>query len=69
VYVYFRYLDDEKVMVVLNKNTEPHTLALERFEEVLGDAVRGVDVIRGGTYDLTSAIELAPRTALVLQVE
>ena len=69
VYVYFRYLDEEKVMVVLNKNTEPHTLVLERFGEVLGDAVRGVDVIRGGTYDLASAIELVPRTALVLQVE
>ena len=69
VYVYFRYLDDEKVMVVLNKNTEPHTLVLERFEEVLGDSTSGVDVIRGGAYDLTSAIDLAPRTALVLQVE
>lgn len=68
-YVYFRYLEDEKVMVVLNKNTDPHTLELERFAEVLGDAGSGVDVIRGGEFDLTSAIELAPRTALVLQVD
>lgn len=69
VYVYFRYLDEENVMVILNKNTEPYSLAMERFGEVLGDAGSGVDVIRGGAYDLTSAIELEPRTALVLQVE
>ena len=69
VYVYFRYLDDEKVMVVLNKNTDPHMLELDRFAEVLGGAGSGTDVIRGGEYDLTSAIELAPRTALVLQVD
>ena len=69
VYVYFRYLDEEKVMVILNKNTEPYSLAMERFGEVLGDAGSGVDVIRGGAYDLTSAIGLEPRTALVLQVD
>ena len=69
VYVYFRYLDDEKVMVVLNKNVDPYTLATERFREVLGDAGSGVDVIRGGTFDLASSIDLDPRTALVLEVE
>ncbi len=69
VYVYFRHLDGERVMVVLNKNTGPHTLATERFREVLGDARRGTDVIRGETFDLTTALELAPRTALVLEVE
>ena len=69
VYVYFRYLDDERVMVVLNKNNDPHTLGTERFEEVLGNARSGVDIIRGATYDLTSAVELMPRTALVLEIE
>ena len=69
VYVYFRYLDDEKVMVVLNKNADPYTLATERFREVLGDASSGVDVVHGGTFDLTSSINLVPRTALVLEVE
>ena len=69
VYVYFRYLDGEKVMVVLNKNTDPYRLATERFREVLGDASSGMDVVRGGTFDLTSSIALEPRTALVLEVE
>ena len=68
VYVYFRSLRDDRVMVVLNKNTGPYALETERFREVLGDARRGVDVIRGASFDLSSAIELTPRTALVLEV-
>ncbi len=69
VYVYFRSLGDERVMVALNKNANPHALDTARFAEVLGDARRGADVIRGGTYDLTSPIELAPRAALVLEID
>lgn len=69
VYVYFRYLDEERVMVVLNKNSDPYALDLARFGEVLGDARQGADIIRGETYDLTSPIELRPRTALVLEID
>ena len=69
VYVYFRSLGSERVMVVLNKNTDPYALDTARFEEVLGDAQTGVDVIRGESYDLTSPIPLTPRTALVLEID
>ena len=68
VYVYFRMLEDARVMVVLNKNSGPHNLGMDRFREVLGDARGGVDVIRGETFDLTSAIDLTPRTALILEI-
>ena len=68
-YVYFRMAADDVVMVVLNKNTDPRMLDPTRFAEALGDARRGVDVIRGKTYDLTAPIPLAPRTALVIEVE
>ncbi len=69
VYVYFRYLNDERVMVVLNKNEDVYALDTARFEEVLGDARSGVDIIRGATHDLTSPINLTPRTALVLEID
>ena len=69
VYVYFRSLAKDVVMVVLNKNTQPVTLDTARFAESLGDATRGVDVIRGGVYDLAAPIELRPRAALVIEVE
>ena len=71
VYVYFRYLDDDLVMVVLNKNSGAYTLETSRFSEVLGSSagIVGVDVIRGGRFDLSQHIALAPRTALILEVE
>ena len=68
-YVYFRMMADEVVMVVLNKNSEERTLDPARFAEALKGAKRGVDVIRGKTYDLTAPIRLTPRTALVIEVE
>ena len=71
VYVYFRYLDDDLVMAVLNKNRDAYTLDTERFSEVLGpsNAILGTDVVRGGRFDLSSPIEVEPRAASVLEVE
>ena len=68
-YVYFRMMADDVVMVVLNKNSEERTLDPARFAEALKGAKRGVDVIRGKTYDFTAPIPLTPRTALVIEVE
>ena len=56
-------------MGALNKNSDPYSLDLARFQEVLGGAQRAADIIRGETYDLTSPIELTPRAALVLEIE
>ena len=68
VYVYFRFQGDDLVMVVLNKNTEPYALDTGRFQEVLDGRSSAVDVIRGTSIDLAEAIDLKPRTALVLEV-
>ena len=69
VYVYFRYLDDDLVMVVLNKNSTPYTLDTSRFAEVLDSPMTGTDVIRGARFDLSKPIDLEPRTALVLNIQ
>jgi len=69
VYVYFRTLADERVMVVLNKNAGPYTLDPARFAEALGNAQTGTDIIRGETHNLTSPLNLTPRTALVLEID
>ena len=69
VYVYFRALEDDLIMVALNKNRGPRSLDLARFREALGDARSGMDMIRGDAFDLTRPIGLRPRSALVLEVE
>ncbi len=45
VYVYFRFNDDDTVMVIINKNDTPVSLATARFHTQLDGFNSGVDVI------------------------
>lgn len=70
VYVYFRYDENEKYMIVLNKNKTPYTLDLKHFAEVLLDDKRGLDVLNNRSYDLSSGeIALPNHQALILKIE
>jgi glycosidase len=68
-YVYFRYDDHKKVMVILNKNKTETSLPTARFAEMLGSARAGVDVVSGKRYALDGAVTVPPRAALVLEVQ
>jgi neopullulanase len=68
-YVYFRYNDTAKVMVVLNKNTGETTLDLARFAPMLTGVSTGKDVISGKAYPLKGSITLPARAPLVLELE
>jgi glycosidase len=59
VYVYFRYNDNEKVMIILNNSSEDQTLKLERFNEMLNDKKSGTCVLTGETMDLSSTTFIA----------
>jgi glycosidase len=67
-YVYFRHDAGASVMVVLNKNEEEFTLELERFRERLAGFREGRDVISGNVHALGEALELPPRSVLVLEL-
>ena len=47
VYVYFRYDDKDKVMIILNKNKKNITLELARFKEMIQGTETGKDIISG----------------------
>ncbi|MEZ5070092.1 MAG: alpha-amylase family glycosyl hydrolase [Bacteroidales bacterium] len=68
-YVYGRILDDERVMVVLNKGRTDLDLDCGRFEELLDGRTRGRDVISGKEYGLSATLRVPARTALVLELE
>jgi len=68
VYVYFRYDEDDTVMVVFNRGDAAESIDLERFNERLDPAAQGTDVITGEAYDLSSKLEIAPRSVLLLEV-
>jgi len=68
VYVYFRYNDNEKIMVIINNNETEQTLKTDRYIESLNDKTTGIDVMTGKTYDLKSNITIAKETALILEL-
>lgn len=69
VYVYFRYNETDKVMVVLNKNSEASDLPLTRFHEMLADSHKGTDVATEKIFNLSSPMKLPARSALILELE
>ncbi len=67
VYVYFRYNDEEKVMVVLNKNKKQVKINIERFNEIISGYETAKDVISGKEYPVNE-LKVSAMTALVLEV-
>ena len=68
VYVYFRSHDDELVMVLVNNNSEPVSVDLKRFYEVLDKRKQARSVISSLDYHLSEKISIKQKTALILDV-
>ncbi|TKD62505.1 glycoside hydrolase family 13 protein [Flavobacterium sp. ASW18X] len=68
VYVFFRYNENEKVMVILNKG-EATTLNVEDYLEVLGGNLNGTEILTNKTYNNMDHIDIAAKTAMVIEVE
>jgi glycosidase len=72
-YVYFRYSgngsEGKKVLVAFNNNAKEMALDVDRFREMLTGVKRGVDVLTGKMFDLTSTLTLAPRASVILELE
>jgi glycosidase len=69
VYAYFRYDNQEMIMVIMNRGEDSATLDLERFDERLTGMRRATDVITGREFELGGSIELTPRSVLLLEVD
>jgi len=69
VYAYFRYDDDDTVMVVLNRDEQSVTLETDRFAERFGDAQFATDVLTGKRFNIRTPLVLEPRSALLLELE
>lgn len=68
-YVYFRFDGTQRFMVVLNKNAAQSALDLSRYAEGLAGAKVATDVLGGGERRLDRALDLPPRSALILALE
>ena len=68
-YVFFRYNENDMVMVIINKNASPYEINLERFSEMLDGKKAGRDVLSGRVYELNETIKLSPRKPYVLEIQ
>ena len=69
VYTYFRYDDEDVVMVVFNRDGSTQTLDTARFAERLGSRQAATDVITGKRFNLTRDLVLEPRSVLLLELD
>ena len=68
-YVYFRYDDNNCVMVVLNKNKNLKTLDTNRFNEVISGYTKGLDIISGKQLDEIEKIKVPARSAMIIELK
>lgn len=69
VYVYFRYNQQQTVMVILNNGYQPKVLDTARFKEFLGDKKLGIDIITDKAVEDLSKIQLSPRSAMIIELK
>lgn len=69
VYVYFRYNDEGRVMVVINNNKDPQTLKLERFKEGLQEYTSGTDILSDTQLDLDQDLNIEGKTPLIIELK
>ena len=68
-YVYFRYTDTKKVMVILNKNAKDINLELSHYEEMVKADFKGKDIISGRNIKANGSLIVPAKTAMIIEVE
>jgi glycosidase len=69
VYVLFRYLGNERVMLVLSKNPKPTVLDLTRYPDLITGPVQATDVLTGATQGRSLQLEVGPRSATIFKLD
>jgi hypothetical protein len=70
LYVYFRYNKMESIMVILNSNdTISRTITKEKYIESLDGFSQGHEVITGKTISDLTSFEIAPKTAMIIELK
>ena len=67
-YVYFRYNEEQKIMMVLNKTNEEREIDLSQYAEILNTWARGKGVISGKEFILNDKLIIGAKQALVLEI-
>jgi glycosidase len=68
VYVYSRYTNDQRVLVVLNGTNADKTITMERFQDAIGTNTFGKDVITRKNVDIKTSLSIPARGAYILEL-
>ncbi len=69
IYTYFRYDNNEAVMVVLNKNKTEKTVSTNRFSEIIKEFKTGNEIISGKIVEDISEIKIPAKTAMIVELQ
>jgi neopullulanase len=69
VYVYFRYNQDERVMVVLNNSPGERDIELGRYAEGLKGHNNGMDILTGSSVNLNGTLKIGGKTPMVIELK
>ncbi len=69
VYTYFRIYKGKKVMVMLNRKNERVEVDTKRFQEMIGNKRSGTNVLNGQSINISSIINLPPKTPLIVELK
>lgn len=69
VYVYFRYNDKEKVMVILNKNKDKVTLDINKYHQMIPPTFNAKEIISNKDINVNNTLEIGPKSALILEIK
>ena len=67
-YIYFRYTDNESVMILINNNEETKIINTARFQENIKQYRLGKDVITKQIIDINKEISMLSKSVLILEL-
>ena len=68
VYVYFRYNDEEKVMVVINSSDKEQTIEMNRFQEMVPSSFTAKDVMKDAEVQIKDLLTIPAKSSLILEI-
>ena len=68
VYVYFRFLDNLRVMIVVNNSSEDQTILLDRFEEGLNGKYNGIEILSNNKITLGKSLKIKAGMVKIIEL-
>lgn len=68
VYVYFRYNNEEKVMVVINSSDKEQTIEMNRFQEMVPSSFTAKDVMKEAEVQIKNLLTIPAKSSLIFEI-